>query len=64
MRNEHDYQDISRLINEARRARDEAAGELLAELGHAAWAQLTRGARWLGAKVDAFLHTMLMSPTH
>jgi hypothetical protein len=64
MRNEYDYQDITQLIIDARRARDEAVGELLAGLGHAAFARLDRAAHWLGAKADAFLHAFLMSPTH
>lgn len=64
MRNERDYQDITQLVIEARRARDAALGELLAGLGHTAFATVNRGAHWLGAKVDAFLHAFLMSPTH
>lgn len=61
---EYDYQDITQLTSAARRARDAALGELLARLGHAAFASLNRGAHWLGAKVDQFLHGFLMSPTH
>lgn len=64
MRNECDYQDITQRIIEARRARDAALGELLAGLGHAGFARVNRGAHWLGAKFDAFLHAFLMSPTH
>lgn len=64
MRNEYDYRDITQLIIEARRARDAALGELLAGLGHAAFARVNRGAHWLGGKVNTFLHAFLMSPTH
>lgn len=64
MRNDYDYQDISRMIIEARRARDEAAGEMLAETGHALARQAARFAHWLGDKADRFLHAFLMSPTH
>ncbi|HET6718153.1 MAG TPA: hypothetical protein VFH22_00815 [Rhodocyclaceae bacterium] len=64
MRNESDYQDITQRVIAARQARDAALGELLAGLGHTAFAGVNRGAHWLGAKVDAFLHAFLMSPTH
>lgn len=56
MKNEFDINDIDLLIAQARRARSDATGELLAS-------GTQRAVSWLLATLDRALHAFLMSPT-
>lgn len=56
MRNDYDINDIELLIAQARQARSDAAGELIANGTH-------RALHWLAAVLDRALHAFLMSPT-